>query len=176
MAMRVLGAVLAGGRSRRFGSDKALALLGGKPLIEHAIEALGAQTDAVIVCGRDRGDWVPDRPAPGLGPLGGVNAALHCAAERGFDAVLTCACDVPILQDNLRETLEAVGNASFISEMPVIGFWPAALADKLDAHLAASDDRSMRAWARVVGAVPVSLGKPLPNINTPSDLAKLRER
>jgi molybdopterin-guanine dinucleotide biosynthesis protein A len=58
--------------------------------------------------------------------------------------------------------------------MPVIGFWPVALAGQLDAHFAASEDRSMRAWARAVGAVAVSLGGPMPNVNTPADLAKLR--
>ncbi len=60
--MRLLGAVLAGGQSRRFGSDKALALLDGRPLIAHVIAALAAQTEAVIVCGKEWGDWVPDRP------------------------------------------------------------------------------------------------------------------
>ena len=45
--MKLLGAILAGGRSSRFGSDKAFALLNGKPLIDHVIAALAAQTDAV---------------------------------------------------------------------------------------------------------------------------------
>ena len=54
----LLGAVLAGGRSERFGSDKALARLGGRTLLEQAVEALGAQCDAVIVVGRE------DAPAP----------------------------------------------------------------------------------------------------------------
>jgi molybdopterin-guanine dinucleotide biosynthesis protein A len=168
--MRVLGAVLAGGQSRRFGSDKALAMLGGKPLIEHAIAALSAQTDAVIVCGREWTDWVADRPAPGLGPLGGINAALHCALERGFDAVLTLPCDTPLLPPDIRRHLAAAGPAAFLENMPVIGLWPAALAPALDAHLARSVDRSVRGWAGQVEAVPSRLDKSIPNVNSLSDL------
>lgn len=171
--MRLLGAVLAGGESRRFGSDKALALLDGRPLIEHVVAALAAQVDAVIVCGREWGDWVPDRPAPGLGPLGGINAALHAAVERGYDAVLTAPCDVPVLPADLAARLAAHG-AAFVATMPVIGLWPAALAGELDAWLARTDDRSVRAWGRRAGAVAIALGEELANVNTPDDLEALR--
>lgn len=169
--MRLLGAVLAGGESRRFGSDKALALLDGKPLIEHAIEALALQTRAVIVCGKEWGDWVPDRPAPGLGPLGGINAALHAAATRGYDAVLTVPCDVPSLPVNLAEILS---NTSYIIEMPVIGLWSSSLAPQLDDYLAEAEDRSVRGWAKAAGVDAVRLGEPIPNLNTRADLERLR--
>lgn len=171
--MRLLGAVLAGGESRRFGSDKAAALLHGKPLIEHAIAALAAQTGAVIVCGREGGDWAPDRPGPGLGPLGGINAAIHAAAARGYDAVLTCGCDVPVLPPGLASRLRDAGPAAFLADMPVIGLWPAALAGALDAHLGITQDRSVRCWARLAGAVAVTLDTVPPNVNTPQDLARL---
>lgn len=167
--MRLLGAVLAGGQSRRFGSDKALALLEGRPLIEHARAALAAQVEEVIVCGREGG--IPDRPAPRLGPLGGINAAIHEAAARGFDAVLTCGCDVPSLPADLAERLAGGG---YLAEMPVIGLWPATLAGHLDAWLAEPDDRSVRGWASAAGVARITLGAPLANLNTPADLAALR--
>ena len=168
--MRLLGAVLAGGQSRRFGSDKALAMLGGKALIEHAIAALSTQTEAVIVCGREWTDWVPDRPAPHLGPLGGINAALHCAVERGFDAVLTVPCDAPVLPGDLAARLAEGGVPAFVEDMPVIGFWPVALAAALDVRLSQSTDRSVRGWARQVGARPHVLDKSIPNVNSLADL------
>lgn len=167
--MRLLGAVLAGGQSRRFGSDKALALLDGKPLIEHAIAALAAQTDAVIVCGREGGS--PDRPAPGLGPLGGINAALHKATARSFDAVLTCPCDLPLLPPDLAARLAGGG---YVEAMPVIGLWPASLASLLDVHLASGEDRSVRGWARAAGIPAIALNGELPNLNTPAELAAFR--
>lgn len=171
--MRVLGAVLAGGRSRRFGSDKAMALLDGTPLIEHAIAALAAQTEAVIVCGREWTDWVADRPAPDLGPLGGINAALHAAAERGFDAVLTVPCDAPLLPGDLATHLAAMGSATFVEDMPVIGLWPANLAAGLDKHLEQAIDRSVRGWAKQVGAHRCLLDKSIPNVNSLTDLNRI---
>lgn len=77
----VIGAILAGGLSRRFGSDKVLASVEGRPLIEHGLDALRGVTTDVAVCGRD---WpsatsLPDRPRAGMGPLSGLNAALHHA-------------------------------------------------------------------------------------------------
>lgn len=166
--MRLLGAVLAGGQSRRFGSDKAMALLDGKPLIEHARAALAVHTEAIIICGGTGG--IPDRPAPGLGPLGGINAAIHEAAARDFDAVLTCGCDVPVLPSDLAERLAGGG---YLAEMPVVGLWRVGLAAGLDAWLAESDDRSVRCWANAAGVRRVTLGAPVVNLNTPADLAAL---
>jgi molybdopterin-guanine dinucleotide biosynthesis protein A len=171
--MRLLGAVLAGGRSTRFGSDKAAALLDGMPLIEHAIAAVAAQTDAVIVCGREWMDWVPDRPEPDLGPLGGINAALHYAVARGFDAVLTVPCDAPVLPPDLAKRLASAGAAVFLEDMPVIGLWPADFAPSLDDHLAQSEDRSVRGWARRSGTMPYRLDKSIPNVNSLSDLNRI---
>ena len=51
--MRVLGAILAGGRSSRFGSDKALALIDERPMLDHVSERLAVQCDGLVVIGRD---------------------------------------------------------------------------------------------------------------------------
>ncbi len=171
---RILGAVLAGGRSRRFGSDKALAIYGGTTLIEHAIAALAPQVDAILVCGRsiDGVTCVADRPAPDLGPLGGLNAALCHAAACGFDAVVTIPCDMPLLPADLVARLRREGATSVVAGMPVVGLWPASLAGLLDTLLAEDGDRSMRGWVARVGALPVAV-EGLVNVNTPADLRGL---
>jgi len=172
--MRVLGALLAGGQSRRFGSDKALAHYGARRLIDHAVETLRAQTDGLVVCGRD---WLhlpslPDRPFAGAGPLGGLSAALHHAAATGFEAVLCIPLDVHPLPCDLRQHLEVTGPSVFASQH-AIGFWPAHLAPALDAHLARGH-RAIGGWVAHTGAVRVPdahLG--LVNINTRADLSTL---
>lgn len=175
--MKLLGAVLAGGRSSRFGSDKALALLDGKPLIEHAIDALAAQTGAVMVSGRAWKDlpWAPDRPEPHLGPLGGINAALHFAVEHGFDAVLTLSCDSLAVPADLATRLTQAGDTAFVEQLPVAGLWPARLAPQLDRFLQESENRSVRAWAHAAGAKAVSLDAPIANVNTLADLDYFRK-
>ncbi len=170
---RTLGAILAGGQSRRFGKDKALALLDGRPLIERAIGAIIEQVSEIVIVGRNGDSGIADRPQPGLGPLGGLNAALHHARENGFDTVVTIGCDMPFLPRDLVAQLQATGVPSFLQSMPIVGYWPASLADRLDAHLAAHTDRSMRHWAKAAGAVALHLPIVLPNINTPADLAAL---
>jgi molybdopterin-guanine dinucleotide biosynthesis protein A len=168
--VRLLGAILAGGEARRFGSDKALAHWRGRPLIEHVVAGLLPQVEAVIVCGRTHAGLVsvPDRPEPGLGPLGGIAAALHYAAGEGFDAVLTVPCDGPVLPGDLASRL---GNAGYLAGTPIVGIWPARLAARLDVQLAAGGDRSVRRWALTAG-VPAVEGE-LVNVNRPEDLAAL---
>ena len=49
----ILGVVLAGGLSTRFGSDKALAEWGGRSLLLHAVDNLAGQCEQVVVAGRE---------------------------------------------------------------------------------------------------------------------------
>ena len=167
--------MIAGGRSRRFGSDKALALLHGRPLIDHAIGILEPRVDAVVVCGREWGGLLSlaDLPAPGLGPLGGIAAALAHAEENGFDSVLTIACDMPHVP---AEVLDGLLRAapSYCADAPILGHWPAELALALQSHLGAHKAQrsllSIRRWAEAAGAVPIA-APGLRNVNTPADLA-----
>lgn len=93
----ILGCVLAGGQASRFGSDKALAQLGGHTLLTRAVDALSGWCEHVVVVGREvaPAPTLPDWPRPGMGPLGGIAAALHLARDEGYGAVLTCGSIPP---------------------------------------------------------------------------------
>ncbi len=168
--MKLLGAILAGGQGRRFGADKGAAVLDGRSLIDHVADAIGWQVDDIIICGRK---WtgltaVRDRPVDDLGPLGGLNAALHHAQEKGFEGVLTAGCDVlPV-----PELRVLVGQGAGVFEgQPLFGFWPVALAPLLAKHVTTDPDRSMRHWLTVCDARTIPCLTTLHNINTPDDLA-----
>ncbi|WP_421850096.1 molybdenum cofactor guanylyltransferase [Novosphingobium sp.] len=166
----ILGAVLAGGQSSRFGSDKALAALGGQTLLARAVASLEAQCDGVIVVGR--GD-IADRPRAGMGPLGGINAALHHAASHGYSDVLTCGVDCGGLAPQTSADLAPA--PAYVADQPVIGLWPASAGPMLDAFLAADARHSMRAFAAMIGARPVTLSASPANINTREDLVAAQE-
>ena len=84
--MRLSAVILAGGESRRMGRDKAWASLDGEPLLARQI-ALVARLGAteIFISGRAQSDYSHFvRPVlldekPGLGPLGGIERALHAA-------------------------------------------------------------------------------------------------
>ena len=175
MHRRTLGVVLAGGDSRRFGSDKALALLADRAMIDHVIDLFDGQTDQILICGRGHRDLasVADRPVAGLGPLGGLNAALHYADERGFEMIVTLPCDTPKVSSALIAELVAQRDSAVLSSCPVIGAWSSTLASKLDAYLANGRDRSIRAWVAQIGAKQIDRPAPI-NVNRPSDLALVR--
>lgn len=171
--MRVLGAILGGGQSSRFGSDKALAQLQGKKLIEHAAEGLRPHVTDIIVVGRN---WPPfkrvdDIPSPGLGPLGGLSGALDHAQAEHFDLVLTCGCDTFGLT---QEAVAALSPAPAVLDvLPIVGMWPADLAEVLRDWMAEPANRSVYRFADHVGARRVEVGQPPANINRPEDLVRL---
>jgi len=168
--MRVLGAILAGGEARRFGSDKALAEWQGKRLIDWVAHALRAQCDVVALCGRVEPGFMTlyDYPEAGMGPLGGLNAALRHAAANGFTHVLSAGVDAPNLTENLIDLLVDDG-AAIVESQPVVGLWPSALQSELSAYLA-DGRRSLYGFAERVEARRVTLEAPLMNINRPTDL------
>lgn len=175
--MKILGAIIAGGGARRFGSDKAAALLGGKPLIDHVTEALRPQVEALVVVGRDWPDMamLEDRPAGGLGPLAGLNAALHRARTLGLDGVLSAGCDTLPVPPDLAERL-AGATPAYLEGHYLLSWWPVQLAGLLDRHLSQENDRSMRGWIARCGARAVPSPCPLHNLNTPDDLAAYARR
>lgn len=169
----ILGAVLAGGMSTRFGSDKALAELGGTSLLARAVASLAAMCDAVVIAGRDSplATSIPDWPRPGMGPLGGVAAALRHAQDNGFDSVVTCGVDCGGLQKTLLQDLSPP--SAHLENQPVIGHWNSNTAQAAMAILQSEGRHSMLAFAQTVGSRAVASVHAPANINTPADLAAL---
>lgn len=172
----ILGCVLAGGQSTRFGSDKALAQLGGQTLLTRAVDTLSGWCEHVVVVGREDAPapTLPDWPRPHMGPLGGIAAALHLAADEGYDAVLTCGVDSAGLPDDLPQLLAPA--PAYVADQPVIALWPVSASAVVDAILEGSGSHSLRALAERTGARAVQLPCNPANINTPADLAEAEKR
>ncbi|MCH7835625.1 MAG: molybdenum cofactor guanylyltransferase [Chloroflexi bacterium] len=100
------GIVLAGGKSRRLGTDKASLTFEGRLLLETVIERLsGVCSEVIVASGRSAEGrktlrsvrFVADL-APGRGPLAGVQAGLTAATA---EFALVVACDMPFLNPHL---------------------------------------------------------------------------
>jgi len=92
---KILGVVLAGGHSRRMGTDKALLELDGLTLVERAARRLAAICSQVVLAdgGRNMLDGVQSvADGPGKGPVAGI---LGTAAAFPDTALLLLACDLP---------------------------------------------------------------------------------
>lgn len=114
-------AILAGGKSRRFGSDKALAVIPstGLTFLQHAIEVARRIAHEVVVVGGDATRYadsgarvVPDS-APDCGPVGGLSTALNLVTTKylvvtGVDQPMLTAADLRRLLDGLGAGAAAV--------------------------------------------------------------------
>jgi molybdopterin-guanine dinucleotide biosynthesis protein A len=173
----ILGAVLAGGRSSRFGSDKALAEFRGRTLIARAVDTLAGWCEHVIVVGRETAPapTLPDWPRPGMGPLAGIAAALHYACDEDYEFLLTCGVDSIALPDDLPDLLGPA--PAYLAAQPIIGLWPANAAAAVEAIL--QDEQgvhSLKRFAEKIGARSVQVAADPANINTLADLAALERR
>ncbi|MGL4488248.1 MAG: molybdenum cofactor guanylyltransferase MobA [Rhizobiaceae bacterium] len=187
--MQILGCILAGGRSRRMGQNKAEVLLNSRSLLQHSIDRLGPQVDKVAInANHDVSAFglpvIIDDIAGFAGPLAGVLAALEWAAAEPdpFDAVVTVPVDAPFFPVNLvkelsiRERINVVVAQSANQLHPVFALWPVAIADTLRIWLSSESNRSV---TRFIHSVPHSIVDfpsvngldPFTNINTPEDLA-----
>jgi molybdopterin-guanine dinucleotide biosynthesis protein A len=167
----ILGVVLAGGKSSRFGSDKAMAELHGRTQLARAVDALYGHCELVIIAGRENGPamCIPDWPRPGMGPLGGIAAALRYAQDEDFSSILTCGVDSVGLPDDLLQILSPP--PSYLETQPIIGHWTSDVASIVEAILQSEGRHSMMALAQAAGARGVSGASAPANINTPADLA-----
>ena len=115
----LVGVVLAGGASRRMGTDKALVEVAGRPMLDWVVDAVGAVTDEVVVSGESRPHWaghvrfVEDRGEPKRGPLAGIVAVMDQVDPDGL--LLVVGVDQPWVRP---ATLRAI--AGRFIELPVV--------------------------------------------------------
>src|SRR3569833_3002095 len=109
----VAGLVLAGGRSRRMGRDKAFAELGGRPLVAHALDLLRPHCRwLAISANADHASFaafgapvLADEDDSRPGPLAGLLSGLAFARAHGAEMILTVPVDVPFLPSRAPERL-----------------------------------------------------------------------
>ena len=178
--------ILAGGRSRRMGYDKATLPAGDVTLIEHLARRLAPVVDEIIIAGGSvraplEGARVVPDPQPGLGPLAGLLAGLTAATERH---VWVVGCDLPDVEPALGGLLRVLaGDHEAVVPRPeeepegVCALYLRELAPRIEALLAAGE-RSIRALldrsiVRYVAANELRAVDPelrsFRNINTPTD-------
>lgn len=104
MTENIAGAILAGGKSSRFGSNKALALYQGVPLVQRIARILADIFPETILVTNSPGAFAfLGWPMTGdrfrdCGPLAGIHAALSAAT---CPAAFVCGCDMPLVQPAL---------------------------------------------------------------------------
>ncbi|MCC7343826.1 MAG: molybdenum cofactor guanylyltransferase [Deltaproteobacteria bacterium] len=183
----VTGVLLAGGRSRRFGRNKALAEFQDQRLIERVLDALRVVFPKILVATNTPEEYeflaaeLLRDEAPYLGPLGGILSALQKIAT---PYAFVAACDMPLLSPEAIRGVVAAG----LGHAAAVPFHPggreylmALYARSLIPQIRASLERgvfAMREFCAGVGDlrwVPIA-GESAANVNTPEDLRRLEGR
>ncbi|HEY9181785.1 MAG TPA: molybdenum cofactor guanylyltransferase [Gammaproteobacteria bacterium] len=195
MAGTVVGIVLAGGRSVRFGGEKAVAQLDDRPLLAWAAQRLrtvcanvainvrpGTEAEAVA---RALGfPTLNDDAGDALGPLAGVKVGLVWAEGQGAQMLAVSPCDAPLLPDDLYvRLLECADSGAVMAEtrdgrQPLCALWPvAALPAVRDALAGGAHPPTWQLLERL-GARKVFFEPPesFANVNTPDELAAVQAR
>ena len=189
MAETVAGVVLAGGGSRRMGTDKALLDVGGRPLLAHVAARLAPQVGALALNANGNPARFADFDLPVIadggyaGPLAGILTAMRWAAQANADHVVSLPVDTPFVPADLAaRLLAALGTAEIAIARsrgrthPTVGLWRTSLGGDLDTWLAGTDDLAVRAFlaGRQVAMADFpddAGGDPFFNVNTPEDAA-----
>lgn len=185
--------VLAGGKSRRMGRDKAAIETDGQSLLARMVALAGTFCPLVVVSGRDPAPYGACAPWfadawPGLGPLGGVATAL----TRYGCACLVLGCDLPFLD---RETLARLLSAwRGRDEQTLLTAFQQAETGRVETLVAVYQPEAEGPLRRAAGQGRLKLSAAIPkertchvlypqaeslpffNLNTPADLAVWQSR
>ena len=192
----ILGAVLAGGKSQRFGEDKSQVKLGGKLLIDYILAEIIDEFNEVLVVSNNLIDFRQSQKISlikdfkkDLGPLGGVLTAMKWVKDNNKDYqwISTFPVDTPffkneILKDFLKRINMKEGKLFFIKSNDtrhnIFGLWSLDLMDKLEEDLN-KGERKVEDWANSIGVKNINMKfenkDPFFNINTKEDLKKAIE-
>lgn len=186
------GIVLAGGKSRRLGTDKAQVTVGGRSIINRVMDALEGFCDEVLIAANDPAPYeilglriVPDEE-PGGGSVMGVYSALKVAANR-FAFVV--ACDMPFLSRPFIEFMAGMDRdydvlAPYVSGHiePLHAIYSQACIPAMEKLIAGGDKKIINFYDDIklvlIQEERVNRFSPdglvFMNVNTPEDLEKAR--
>ena len=193
----ILGTVLAGGKSRRFGEDKSQVKLGGKLLIDYILSEIIDEFNEVLVVSNNLIDFKQSEKISlikdfkkDLGPLGGVLTAMKWAKDnnKSYQWISTFPADTPffknqILKDFLKNINLNESKLFFIksnnTRHNIFGLCSIDLMDKLEEDLN-KGERKVEIWANSIGVKSINMKfeneDPFFNINTKDDLKKAIEK
>jgi molybdenum cofactor guanylyltransferase len=126
---RIAGIVLAGGKSSRMGTAKALLPFGDETMLQRVVRILSTVASPIVVVAAD-GQELPPLPSDvgvthderdGRGPLEGLRAGLK-ALPADADAAYVTSCDVPLLEPAFVERMAALADGHDIAVMEIDGF------------------------------------------------------
>ena len=191
-----IGLILAGGQARRMGgADKAFVMLGGRTLVENAIERARSQAGEILI--NANGDLsrfvkfgreiLPDRIGGFLGPLAGILTGHEWMKEHRPKArwLASIPCDTPFLPLDMVERL--IGEAERVHALTAVAssggrrhnvcaVWSASIAETASTVL---NERGLRKMDDFIDSLPhVEVAfdagpvDPFFNINTADDLAR----
>ena len=193
----ILGAVLAGGKSQRFGQDKSQVKLNGKMLIDYILSEIIDEFKEILIVSNNQikfnnyenisliNDFKKDQ-----GPLGGVLSAMKWAKEKSnkYKWISTFPVDTPffkkeILQKFLSEINLKESKLFFIksnnTRHNIFGLWSLELKQTLLEDIN-NGHRKVEEWANKVGSEIIEIDDKneynFLNINTKEDLEKAKNK
>ena len=192
----ILGVVLAGGKSQRFGEDKCQVKLGDKLLIDYILSEIIDEFKEVLLISNNKIKYnnsnkisLVEDTKRGLGPLGGILTAMKWIKEnnRSYKWISTFPSDTPffkkkILNNFLEEIKDYEGKLFFINSNDtrhnIFGLWSIDLLERLEKDLD-NGERKVEMWANKIGVKSINMKfenkDPFFNINTKEDLIKAEE-
>ena len=189
----ILGVILAGGKSSRFGSNKADAHLGDKTLLEHTIskvenfflEVLIVSNNESIKINKKNVFLVKDFIKGQLGPLIGILSAMKWIEQNNkkYKWIATFPCDTPFFDDSIIEKLKncSISNDHLLfflnsrkKRHNIFGLWSLKLIDILEEDIRSNNFRKVELWADKIGVQKIEVNTEgfdkFLNINTLADL------
>ena len=184
----ILGVILAGGKSSRFGSNKSLSNLSNSKLIEHVINKINKYFSEILIVSNDS-KLILDDPnikiikdciEGYLGPLVGVLSAMKYANQSNkYNWVITFPCDTPffdeiIIEKMIQKTYSKKEKIFLIKQRHnIFGTWSTSLEKILEQDLN-NNFRKVDLWADKIGCnfieKDIQSENEFLNINTKEDL------
>ena len=192
----ILGVVLAGGKSQRFGQDKSQVKLQNKLLIDYILEEIIDEFREILIIANEQIEYMQSQNISvikdfksGVGPLGGVLTAMKWIKENNkhYKWISTFPSDTPFFtKKELKYFYKKIeineSKLFFIKSKDtrhnIFGLWSVSLIEKLEADIM-KGERKVEIWANSIGVKTVNIDykKPDPffNINTKADLEKAKK-